>query len=349
MKPMSLTPLFSPDHEQNEAGPTDADLKSAKKSLTTRRTFLKAAAATGAVAAMYTVPKISSVHSRPAYAGVTGEDCPPDFCVAPIISRNSDGSPNLGSPMFIPPIEFPGTITDFYNYGNTTGSSAVTDGASANTPGLNLVGSGAYQMWKGIEEVTYGATTNSPHGNIAMFALVVTEGDGKVHLVTILDTPDDNSGGEAIIKYTGLPTGTSWSVADDPGEPAHYGTGVGHDADNLPPNHPNTGAGLAHTASPPMAVMDVRWLECCTDGGVLTPTLGNPFDCETKICVEFKRHVNIAGSNPICFLYQDTKHHDDWLTGGGIDGPYDGAFNDAAPKVRLRELGNDFCILGNWP
>ena len=51
---------------------------SAKSRSTSRRTFLKGAAATGAVAAMYVAPKFSSVYSRPAYANVTGT------CVRPL-------------------------------------------------------------------------------------------------------------------------------------------------------------------------------------------------------------------------------------------------------------------------
>lgn len=43
-----------------------------KSKMTSRRTFLKGAAATGAVAAMYVAPKFSSVHSSPAYASITG-------------------------------------------------------------------------------------------------------------------------------------------------------------------------------------------------------------------------------------------------------------------------------------
>lgn len=48
-------------------------LQKATSKLATRRTFLKAASATGVVAAMYTVPKFDSVHTRPAYAGITGD------------------------------------------------------------------------------------------------------------------------------------------------------------------------------------------------------------------------------------------------------------------------------------
>ena len=47
-------------------------IQKTKSKLATRRTFLKAAGATGVVAAMYTVPKFSSVHARPAYASITG-------------------------------------------------------------------------------------------------------------------------------------------------------------------------------------------------------------------------------------------------------------------------------------
>jgi len=49
-----------------------AIIESSKSKIATRRTFLKGTAAAGAIAAMYAVPKFSSVHARPAYAGVTG-------------------------------------------------------------------------------------------------------------------------------------------------------------------------------------------------------------------------------------------------------------------------------------
>ena len=44
----------------------------AKSKLATRRAFLKAAGATGMVAAMYTVPRLNTVAVRPAYASITG-------------------------------------------------------------------------------------------------------------------------------------------------------------------------------------------------------------------------------------------------------------------------------------
>ena len=51
---------------------------------------MKGAAATGAVAAMYVVPKFSSVHSRPAYAGVTGP------CVSPITCLDFEQDQDFG-------------------------------------------------------------------------------------------------------------------------------------------------------------------------------------------------------------------------------------------------------------
>lgn len=58
--------------DQDLAGPSVAGLETAKKSLTSRRTFLKVAAATGAVSAMYAVPRFTSFGPRPAYASITG-------------------------------------------------------------------------------------------------------------------------------------------------------------------------------------------------------------------------------------------------------------------------------------
>ena len=59
---------------------THGIVESSGTKIATRRTFLKGVAATGAVAAMYTVPKFTSVHAGPAYA-TTGPGLPTEVDV----------------------------------------------------------------------------------------------------------------------------------------------------------------------------------------------------------------------------------------------------------------------------
>ena len=54
------------------SGLSAKDRDISKSRLTSRRVFLKSAAATGAVAAMYAVPRFSSFGPKPAYAAITG-------------------------------------------------------------------------------------------------------------------------------------------------------------------------------------------------------------------------------------------------------------------------------------
>lgn len=54
-----------------------------RKKLATRRKFLKGVAATGVVAALYTVPKFTTAHAKKAYAAVTGQGSPDPAAITP--------------------------------------------------------------------------------------------------------------------------------------------------------------------------------------------------------------------------------------------------------------------------
>ena len=160
--------------------------------------------------------------------------------------------------------------------------------------------------------------------------------------MTIFDSPNDGNGEQARIKYRGLPNKTVCSVEDDPRKPVNTGPDARKD-----PTRAGTG-----NAPQGMAETDLKWLICCTDGGVLTPPSSDPSDCKSKIWVEFKRNVNIAGDPnftvaPICLAYQHSAPASDWLdpvTGGA----YDDSVNSKAPVIWFGELNSDFCISGEW-
>ena len=227
-----------------------AILESTKARLATRRTFLKGAAATGAVAAMYAVPKLTSIHSRPAYANITGP-CAVTYCVQWTDSSGVDHERSLD------PINTASTAAGYYGYGINQGSS--NDGFSANTPDQ-------------LEDDNSG---------VALFFLL-RDGSGNVSLGTILDEPDDGSGGSADICYSGLPSDRTWSQKDDP--------------THILDNH-TVGAGGADQAR-----MTVGWNPCCTDGGMLSSASGG-LNCACKITVEVKSTTGLSWN---CIAYIDS-------------------------------------------
>ena len=299
----------------------------------TRRSFMTKGAIAGAAAtALYVAPQFTTTLAQRAYAGFTG---PGDICI-PTWCVRKGGITSTATPQTVEPIDYPGTIAEWYSYGSPHGS-------SANTPGVNLDISG-FEALVGLEEIRF-TSDGKLHGDIMMFALIRTwdnSGSPKqVHLVTLLDSPDENSGtvrsshfagagnegGHARISYSGLPTGTFWSVEDDPPEA---------------PGHTIPSAGTA--------LMDVTWIDCCTDGGALTAPSSAPFDCDSKICVDIQSSINSNGSvasdgiGPVCFAYQKTRFVDGWVpnhNGEGVAQP-------KAPVIRLREVNGDFCLSGDW-
>ncbi|MDA1258226.1 MAG: hypothetical protein O3C10_10380, partial [Chloroflexi bacterium] len=239
--------------------------------------------------------------------------------------------------------------------------------------GMNLLGnissSGStgnlpWNVWQGLEELRSNSS-GLLHGDIMMFMLVqATDG---VHLVTILDSPNEithldsfgnpalanhadhsndiansvfnagggNEGGHARICYavsnSGVPTNTTWSVKDDSG---------GGDTHKTP----------LQTAIAGTAEMNVTWLDCCTDGGALTPT--TPFDCHTKICVDIKSTVGVHGSSgdgigPVCFVTQMEAPATDWTPVKDASGA-SASDKAKAPKIRVYEVGGDFCLSADW-
>ena len=66
-----------------DRGKSSDQMARLRKKLATRRKFLKGVAATGAVAALYTVPKFTTAHAKKAYAAVTGLVSPDSAATTP--------------------------------------------------------------------------------------------------------------------------------------------------------------------------------------------------------------------------------------------------------------------------